>query len=316
MPHPPVEVAEGIHCIDTGFLGREGLAASYLLLRGGRAAFVETGTTHAVPCLLAALEALGLGRDRVDYVIVTHVHLDHAGGAGALMTHLPAARLVVHPRGARHLIDPARLVAGATAVYGEAAMARDYGEVVAVPAERVVEAGDGFQLTLGGATLRFLDTPGHARHHFCVLDEATGGLFAGDTGGMSLRALDGPRGPFVYLPSAPVQFDPEAWHATLERLAALGPRMLLLTHFGRIDAVGRAFATLHAEIDRYVAIARACPHAGDAAQAWLEARLREAMAERLAAEEVPLPAEEALALLAHDITVNAQGLAVWRAQAG
>ncbi|CAN0496322.1 unnamed protein product, partial [Phaeothamnion confervicola] len=150
-------LAHGIHVIDTGF-HRPMFDASYLVVEHGRAAFIDTGTNHSVPRLLEALQSLGLAPEAVDFVIVTHVHLDHAGGAGLLMRQLPNARLVVHPHGARHMIDPERLTNGARAVYGEPEVTRSYGRIVPVPAERVQRTDDGFTLELAGRPLKFLDT--------------------------------------------------------------------------------------------------------------------------------------------------------------
>src|SRR5690606_40338286 len=132
----------GISVIDTGFV-RTQFDASHLIVENGRAAFVDTGTNHSVPRLLAALAAHDLEPDAVDWVVLPHVHLDHAGGAGLLLEHLPRAKLVVHPRAARHMIDPSALMEGVRAVYGEEVTARDYGELVPVPAERVVTTSDG-----------------------------------------------------------------------------------------------------------------------------------------------------------------------------
>src|SRR5690606_24481763 len=159
-----------ITTIDTGFQ-RPGFDAAYLVVEQGRGAFIDCGTNHSVPHMLEALRAKGLEVEAVDWLILTHVHLDHEGGAGALMKSLPNPRLVVHPRGARHMVDPARLVAGATAVYGEQEFARSYGEVLAVPEARVVVADDGHRVDLAGRMLECIDTPGHARHHLCVWDE-------------------------------------------------------------------------------------------------------------------------------------------------
>src|SRR6218665_2062654 len=161
------DLGQGIYAIDTGFQ-RPRFDAAYLMVENGRAAFIDTGTNHAVPRLLAALEALGLGPDQVDWVIPTHVHLDHAGGVGLLMQSLPSAQVLVHPRGLRHLVDPTALYQGALAVYGEAEMQRSYGHLVGVPAERIAASHDGQTLSLAGRELLLLDTPGHARHHHCV----------------------------------------------------------------------------------------------------------------------------------------------------
>src|SRR5688572_17100318 len=179
-PAPHDSAEHGIVTIDTGF-HRPVFDAAYLVIENGRAAFIDCGTQHSIPALLGALARHGLTPAEVDWLILTHVHLDHAGGAGALMQRLPNARLVVHPRGAAHMIDPSRLVAGATAVYGEQEMARSYGDILAVPAERVDEAPDGHVVDLAGRPLLCLDTPGHARHHYVVHDRRSDSFFTGDT---------------------------------------------------------------------------------------------------------------------------------------
>ena len=212
LPAFALDLGHGIHVVDTGF-HRDRFDAAYLMVHGGQVAIIDTGTNHAVPRLLATLAALGLATDAVDWVIPTHVHLDHAGGAGLLMQQLPSARLLVHPRGARHLIDPSALWAGATAVYGPEEMARSYGELVPVAAERVDTSHDGMTVTLAGRPLLLADTPGHARHHHCVWDAASRGWFTGDTFGLSYREFDTARGAWIVPTSTPVQFDPPALRA-------------------------------------------------------------------------------------------------------
>ena len=154
-----MSVTHDIHTIDTGFV-RPRFDAAYLIVERGRAAFIDCGTNFTVPRMLTALVDAGLTTDAVDWLILTHVHLDHAGGAGALLAQLPRATLVVHPRGARHMIDPAQLWAGASAVYGEAVMERTYGRLTPVPADRVMQAVDGGSIDLAGRPLRTLYTPG------------------------------------------------------------------------------------------------------------------------------------------------------------
>lgn len=308
---PPRELPDDILCIDTGFQQPE-LAASYLVGADGCYAFIETGTARGVPHLLATLAERGIAREAVDYVIPTHVHLDHAGGAGSLVAALPNARLVVHPRGARHMIDPAKLWAGATAVYGEAVMRAVYGEIVPVPAERVIEAPDGFELDLNGRTLRFVDTPGHAYHHFSVFDERSRGFFTGDVFGMSLRSFDTDKGPFVYLPSAPIQFDPAAWHASLDRLLSHAPACMYPTHYSRIEPVRRFADELHHLIDDYVELA--LENAGN--HGALRNALADHMVTRLHAHGSPLSNAEIFARIGDDIEVNAQGLEAWLARQG
>jgi glyoxylase-like metal-dependent hydrolase (beta-lactamase superfamily II) len=299
----------GVHAIDTGF-HRDRFDAAYLLVHGGRAAFIDTGTNFAVPRLLGALDALGLDRSAVDWVIPTHVHLDHAGGAGLLMQSLPAARLLVHPRGARHLIDPSALWQGALAVYGADEMARSYGTLVGVPAERVSTSEDGMRLSLAGRELRLADTPGHARHHHCVWDGTTRGWFTGDTFGLSYRELDTERGAWILPTSTPVQFEPDVLKTSIERLLAAAPACMYLTHFGRVGDVPRLGALLLDLLQRTVVLGEAERHAADR-DAALRRGLLAIYVESLAAHGCRYSEAQIAELLALDVELNAQGLAIW-----
>jgi glyoxylase-like metal-dependent hydrolase (beta-lactamase superfamily II) len=299
----------GIHTIDTAFQ-RDHFDAAYLIVENGRGAFVDCGTNHSVPNLLAALSSAGLRPDDVDWLLVTHVHLDHAGGAGALMAELPNARLVVHPRGARHMIDPSKLIAGATAVYGEAEMQRSYGEIQPVPESRVVVAEDGHAIDFQGRELVCIDTPGHARHHYCVWDARSRGWFTGDTFGLSYRELDSAKGPFVLPTSSPVQFEPEELKASIARLLARDPQWMYLTHYGRVGDVARLAHDLYAQIDTMVAIARDCDGRPDRHRCLVEA-LSELYLGRARVQGCPLDDAGVEKVLGMDIELNAQGLASW-----
>ncbi len=306
-----VTYPDGIHTLDSGYV-RSGLAAIHVLIRAGRVAIVDTGTFHSVPGVLAFLEERGLTAEVVDLVLVTHVHLDHAGGAGRLMQCCPNARLVVHPRGARHMIDPSRLVAGTTVVYGEAAFHALYGEIVPVAAERVIEAGEGFSLDWAGTTLTFLDTPGHARHHYCVHERHANVFFTGDCFGISYREFDTDGRAFIFPTTTPVQFDPSAAHATLDRLLASSPSALFLTHWGRVTELPRLTADLHELLDRFVDLTRSAPDDGEIAQAWLKTALGDLLWARLQAHGWLGTQSQALSLLDNDLELNAQGLLYWR----
>src|SRR5678816_92132 len=242
----------GISVVDTGFV-RPRFDASFLIVENGRAAFVETGPNSAVPRLLAALAAQGLDRDAVDYVIPTHVHLDHAGGAGLLMRNLPRAKLVIHPRGARHMIDPSVLMEGVRAVYGEEVAARDYGELVPIPAERVITTSEAMVIELAGRPLRFADTPGHARHHHCIWDEASRGWFTGDTFGIVYPELH----PYIVPACAPVQFEQDALHESVARLLAQRPELMYLTHYGAVRDAEKLAVQFLAQVDAMADAARA-----------------------------------------------------------
>ncbi|MBO8085485.1 MAG: MBL fold metallo-hydrolase [Marichromatium sp.] len=312
MSHAPFQqVAEDVYCIETG-LYRHGLAACYLVRSNDRLAFIDTGTDHTVPALLEVIAELGQTPADVDYVIPTHVHLDHAGGSGSLMAACPEARLVVHPRGAPHLIDPERLIAGATAVYGEEGFASDYGTLRPVPESRVIAAEHGQTFQLGTRTLTFLDTPGHANHHGCILDSLTRGIFTGDTFGISYRELDTEAGPWLFAPTTPVAFDPESWFETLDQLMALEPKAMYLTHYGRVDRPAELVGMLRESIRALADLAlaeegRDDPQRGE--------RLTRAVADWLIsgarAHGVALDEPRLRELLAVDIGLNAQGLEVW-----
>ena len=302
-------LAHGIHVIDTGF-HRPMFDASYLIVEGGRAAFVDTGTNHSVPRLLDALSAAQVPREAVDFVIATHVHLDHAGGVGLLMQHLPHAKLVVHPRGARHLINPGFLMEGARAVYGADEVSRSYGDVVGVPAERVLQTADGMTLDFAGRPLTFLDTPGHARHHHCIWDERSRGFFTGDTFGLSYREFDTAQGAWLLPTTTPVQFEPELLRASVQRLLTFEPDSMYLTHYGRVGDVARLGASFLAQLEAMVQLGHSVRAHPDR-HAALKRGLEELYAMQLSAHGSTMDHNAALELLAMDLELNAQGMGIW-----
>ncbi|HET9977647.1 MAG TPA: MBL fold metallo-hydrolase [Burkholderiaceae bacterium] len=299
----------GLYAIDTGFI-RARYDAAYLVVSDGRAGFIDTGTNHALPRHLAALDALGLARSAVDVVMPTHVHLDHAGGAGALMRELPNATLAIHPRGERHMVDPTALYEGALAVYGAEAMARDYGQLVPIPAERVRVLRDGDAVRIGARTLLAADTPGHARHHHCYWDEVSRGWFTGDTFGISLREFDRPgRGAWLGPSIVPSQFDPEALRASIARLLARDPRCVYVTHYGRVDDPAAHAPAMLALMDRMVEVGLRHRSAPDRRERL--ARAFEALyLDSLAAHGVT-DRDAARPLIAVDIELAVQGMEVW-----
>ena len=309
LPAFVVPLGHDIFAVDTGFQ-RDHFDAAYLLRAGGRAAFIDTGTHFAVPRLLAALDALGIARDAVDYIIPTHVHLDHAGGVGTLAAALPQATVVVHPRGARHMVDPSALWEGATAVYGTAEMAASYGQVTPVPAARVLETTDGMVLALGSRDLRFADTPGHAKHHHCIWDAASRGWFTGDTFGLSYREFDTAKGAWLIPTSTPVQFEPAALRRSVERLLAEDPACMYLTHYSRVAEVPRLGRLFLGLLDRMVALGEALRSA-PGRHAALKDGLLAIYVESLAEHGCTYDAATIAHLLALDIELNAQGMGIW-----
>lgn len=299
----------GITTIDTRFM-RPGLVASHLLVERGQAVFIDVGTSTNLSQLLQSLTALELRPESVRAVIVTHIHLDHAGCAGTLLEHLPEASLIVHPRGARHMIDPQQLVAGAKAVYGEQVMRDLIGDIKPVAQDRVIEAQDGFSFDLNGRELLFIDTPGHARHHFCVYDKQSASFFTGDTFGLSYREFDNAHGPFIMPTSTPIHFDPAALHQSIKRLIAMAPKQMFLTHFGCVKSPAHLAGHLHQQIDQYVDIALSAKQSVDPLSTIIE-QLQALLIKQLAAHGCKLTQEEIIELMTMDINLNAQGLAYW-----
>lgn len=300
----------GIYGIDTDYL-RPQLAAMHLIVENGRAAFVDTGCSSSLPNALSALARLGIPLVNVDYVILTHVHLDHAGGAGAMMQAFPNARLVVHPRGVRHMADPSRLMQGTIAVYGAEATRRLYGEVLPVDARRITEAPHGMRILLAGRELLCLDTPGHARHHIAIVDRQSGHIFSGDSFGISYRQTDTDGRQFIFLTATPVQFDPEPMHASIDLLASYRPEAVYLTHFSQIRDVAPKALDLHRLVDAHVAIARREKDAGPDRHARIRAGIAELLIDEVGRFGCRLPAAEVLEVYANDLELNAQGLASW-----
>ena len=299
----------GVTSVDTEYL-YPGHAAAHIIHDGGRAAFVDVGTNYSVPYLLAALEALGIDRGAVDYVLLTHVHLDHAGGAGALIRELPNATAVVHPRGAPHMIDPDKLIAGSKAVYGEERYDKLYGELIPIPAERVRLAEDGDRVRLGGRELELIHTPGHALHHYAVVDRAHASIFSGDTFGISYREFDTDRGAFITPTTTPTQFDPDQLTASIDRMMAYSPESIYLMHYSRVTGLPRLAQSLKDQISEFVrfterGLGTPDPYAairGSMLSLWL----------RLAHEHgVSQTDAQVEALLKNDLDLNTQGLIVW-----
>ncbi len=308
-----IEYQAGITCIDAMYI-QLGHACCYLMVENGRAAFIDTGTGHSVAYLLETLKLKNLSVDDVDYVIPTHVHLDHAGGAGLLMRELPNAKLVIHPRGASHMINPEKLVAGTTAVYGEEKFKQYYGEIIPIDANRVIVAKDADEIKLANRALKFIDSPGHARHHFCVYDKPSEGFFTGDTFGLSYKELDNQDGAFILPTTTPVQFEPDAWQKTLTRMLDHQPQNMYLTHFGRVTEIERLAKQLRESIDEYANIARNCLNSNNSSENReqnIKAKITEHLQTKLRKRYPENDIAKYTELFDTDLNLNAAGLEVW-----
>jgi glyoxylase-like metal-dependent hydrolase (beta-lactamase superfamily II) len=251
-----------IHQIDVFEQGRPERTSCYVI-GAEKVAIIETGASPGICCLLDALKNLGIPAERVKYIIVTHIHLDHSGGAGQLARELPESRIIVHPRGARHLIDPSRLVAGARTLYGEC-FDEYFGEILPVPAERVDTPEDGKVLDLGdGRTLKIYHAPGHARHHLVIHDPVSRGVFSGDAVGSCYPALSKLIERDYILPlTPPSEFDPPAFVETLDHLSALGLENIYFTHFGQAADASSILARIRELVVTFAEIGRSILDSG------------------------------------------------------
>ncbi|HET9862000.1 MAG TPA: MBL fold metallo-hydrolase [Steroidobacteraceae bacterium] len=304
--------ADGITAVDTEYV-RPRMDAAHVVVAGERAAIVDTGPNTAVPLILAALAELGVERDAVEFLFLTHVHLDHAGGAGELMQALPRATAVLHPRGAPHMIDPAKLIAGTRAVYGEETYARLYGEILPIPRERIAIAQDGQRFDLGGRTFECVHTPGHALHHQAIVDHGAVSIFTGDTFGLSYREFDTAKGAWIMPTTTPTQFDPGQLKASIVRLMQFRPRRLYLTHFSEVGQCARLANDMYEAIDDFVRLARS----SGLDEARLKFELRSWAHGSLRDHGCTMSIDAIDSILDKDYELNAAGLAAWlRREAG
>ncbi|MGB5627400.1 MAG: MBL fold metallo-hydrolase [Woeseiaceae bacterium] len=300
---------DGIFAVDTEY-ARPMQDASHLIVENGRAAFVDTGTNDSVPLLLDALEQRDIDAADVDFVFLTHVHLDHAGGAGLLMQHLPNARCVIHPRGAPHMIDPEKLIKGTEGVYGVERTREMYGEIRPIEERRVMVAEDNVWIDFNGREVQALFTEGHARHHYCLNDPASRGVFTGDNFGVSYRELDTVKGEFIYPTSTPASFDPVEAHKSVERIMDCGPEQVYLTHYSRVRNLDRLASDMHAGIDAYEQMALDCRDADNRGDA-LEAAMFEYLSTRLVEHGFTGGSDAIRSILEIDVVLNAAGLVAW-----
>ena len=299
----------GITTVDAEYV-RPHFAAVHILERAGRAAIIDTGANAAVPLTLAALAQLGIPRQNVDLLFLTHVHLDHAGGAGLLLQELPNATVSVQPRGVAHLVDPARLEAATIAVYGQQAYERLYGRLIPIAAERIVPSKDGDRLRLGPSELTVLHTPGHALHHHALFDPDGRAVFTGDTFGLSYRELDSDQGAFIVPTTTPTQFDPEQLLTSVARLAALPVDAAYLTHFGRVTDVPRLAQSLREQIESCVVMTRR-HGSSDQRERLIRNELRQLWIDRARTHGIANAAARVDEILGPDLELNTQGLLSW-----
>ncbi|MEL6543130.1 MAG: MBL fold metallo-hydrolase [Myxococcota bacterium] len=300
-----------VKVIDCHYMGQEKLAAAYLLEYGGELACVDTNTNDAVPGILDALESMGRAPDDVRYIVVTHVHLDHAGGCGQLLAACPNATVLAHPRATRHLVDPSRLVASARSVYGDAEFNALYGTISGIDESRVQSMDDESTVELGGHALRFLHTRGHANHHLVLWDVDGHRVFSGDAFGLTYPLLQGP-GPLTFPSSSPTDFDPELARQSVRRIKACALERVYPTHFGEVADVALAASQMMRHLDHFEVIlndAIQSDRPDEELEAYCAVRMRDYFT-GLLNQHGALGSDPAVwAWLKLDLDLNAQGIA-------
>ena len=249
----PKDLGNHVSLIDLFDLELEQRTGSYVL-HEEELTLIETSASPSIPHLLKGLEKLQINPKEIKYIIVTHIHLDHAGGVGLLLENCPNASVIVHPRGERHLADPTKLIQGAKAVYGETFDAL-FDPILPVPEDRLITKEDGEKLEIGkNRTLTFYDTPGHAKHHFSIYDSYSNGIFTGDTIGI-LYPIEKTNGIELVLPStSPNQFDPDVMLNSLEKIEKLDVDTIYFGHYGPSQQPKAAFKQLRSWLPKFVEV--------------------------------------------------------------
>lgn len=306
------DFGNGIFLVDTHYLGQPEFAGCYIMESRGEVAVIESNTNHGISYILKTLQALDYKTSQVKYVILSHIHLDHAGGAGLLMQKFPEATLLLHSRGVRHMVDPQKLITSVMQVYGEEQYRVMYGDIQPVPETRIQPAGEGDEILLGRRALKIFDAPGHAKHHIFIYDALSGSVFSGDSFGIGYPKFSFGDSRLLFPSTSPTQFDPKAAMETYQKIMLLNPRQILLTHFGTFDQIDNGFKQLSSWIDYSVNIAGAHYEDGFRGEE-LTGRLVSDLWVKMNDDVVSLRESELTPeereFLKIDVEINAQGLA-------
>ncbi|PJZ67507.1 MBL fold hydrolase [Leptospira wolffii] len=299
-----------VRVIDCNYV-EPGLTCAYLVIDGDRAIFVENNTNSAVPLLLEALREEGISREAVDYIIITHVHLDHAGGTGNLAKACPNAKILAHPKAAPHIIDPARLIRSSIQVYGEKEYYELYGEILPVPESRVRTIQDGEEIHWGKRILKFIHTKGHANHHFCIYDSLTNGIFTGDTFGLGYGIFRKGKDSLLYPSTTPTDFDPDEALSSVDKILATGADKAYLTHFGAWEDMQGGAAQMREGLlamKRIWISAEKTGFSGEVLVSFCENRIRSYLEDQIHKKNLSY-GEKERRFIGFDSQINAQGIA-------
>lgn len=298
-------LGQGVYHLDTFYI-QPGVASFYCVVDDDEIAIIETGTAHSLPHLKQFMTDHSLSPEQVKYVMPTHVHLDHAGGAGAMMSVFPNATLIIHPRGARHMIDPEKLVAAAKDVYGEETFSKLYGEIPAIDENRVIAAEHESRYQLGKREFLIVHTPGHAYHHYCVVDQTSRGIFTGDTFGLGYPNLVYQNKRIVLPTTTPIHFNPEAMHKSIDLLMSFDPQQMYLTHYNVLPDPASVVDQYRSWVDKFVALTEEIKPSDDTAIPDLIDAMSKLLISELGLSPVLVHTQ-----LEMDIKLNSQGLAYW-----
>ena len=301
-------LSSGLSYFDLNFLGVPRIIATVVLQGPGGAALIDPGPSSTLPMLKAGLSKAGIGIGDLRAILLTHIHLDHAGATGTLLMENPALKVYVHEKGAPHMVDPSKLIASATRLWGDE-MDRLWGEFRAVPEQALVVLRGGEKFTEGGRELEVAYTPGHASHHVSYFNRDTGVAFVGDTAGIRITA-----GGFIMPPTPPPDIDLESWRHSLQRLAQWHPETVFVTHFGPHAASGAHLTEVAANLELTASLVKASlarPEGDADREEWFTEELRRELRRRMS--ETEAQAYE----VAGRFDLNWRGLArYWRKREG
>lgn len=303
------DLSHGITCIDSGYI-RRNLAAIYLIEHKGDVAIIESGTSHSLSRVLTVLDNMNIAPERVKYIVPTHIHLDHAGGVGSMMNAFPNAKMIVHPRGARHMVDPSFLIKAVIDVYGQEKYNALYGELTPVPDEKIVKAEDNMVFELSDRTFSIRYTPGHAEHHICIWDELSKGWFTGDTFGVSYPEMTGITKRHIIPTTTPTHFNPEKLLNSIDLLMSYKPACMYLTHFGLLENPQDYCEILSKSISEYCEIAQTSSDTTNLEEE-INKKISELEYDKLLKARPDITQKESQDLLGLDIKLSAQGLCYW-----